>query len=103
MNTKITLDEVASLLVAMPLLQKQLFLASYASEITILARGYFADKNFETARQCNESLHRLSGHMGTLLRKPEAAADANFIAMIVQAAKQKGWGEILIRSLQASL
>lgn len=87
----------------MPIMRKQLFLATYASEITILARGHFADKNYELARQCNESVHRLSGYVASLLRSPEAAADASFIDMLVQGASQKGWSEILVRSLQMAL
>ncbi len=102
MNDKITLEGVGPRFVAMTPVQRQLFLATYAHEITILARGHFAEKNFESARLCNETLHRLVGHMGSLLRNPAPVVEPSFAEMLVAGAVQKGWGEILLRSMQMS-
>ena len=100
------LEEIALFFVEMTPLQKQLFLAAYAHELTILARMYFVDENYEQAKYCNETLHRLTGYLGSSpLWKPEAAVatDVNFIEMIIQSAKHRGWSEIVTRSLQHSL
>src|SRR6188768_2185891 len=100
MNENITLNEVVARFLTLSVSQKQLFLATYASELTILARGHFLDKDYELARQCNESIHRITGHIASLARRPEAAPDESFIDMIVKSAAQKGWGDLVLRSLK---
>lgn len=102
MSDKITFEGVGPRFAAMTPAQRQLFLATYAHEITILARGHFAEKDLESARLCNETLHRVVGHLGTLLRNPTAAVESSFAEMLVAGAIQKGWGEILLRSMQMS-
>jgi hypothetical protein len=101
-----TNEEIVVLFVGMTPVQEQIFLAAYAHELTILARMYFVDESYQEAKYCNESLHLLTGYMGSSpLRKPEttAATDVSFIETIVEYAKHRGWSEIVTRSLQHSL
>jgi hypothetical protein len=102
MNRSIAPDEIAPLFREMTPFQKRNFLAAYAHELTIVARMHFADEEYELARQCNESLHRLTGYLASSSsRSPEAEVetDSSFIEMMVQGANHRGWTDILIRSL----
>jgi hypothetical protein len=103
MNRSLALNDLPSYFVAMEAPRRLLFLAIYSSEITILERGYFVDKNYEAARLCNESIHRIAGYMASLLSNPEAAVESAFMEMLIQGARQKGWSQILVRSLEMSL
>lgn len=78
--------------------QRQRFLTIYAHELTVLARVHLADGEWEAARQCNESLHRITGYLASSARSPEATVDVSFILMIVNVARERGWGQILRES-----
>lgn len=93
-------DVIAGFL-SMPLARQLLFLSLYASEITVLARGYFVDGDVGMAQKCNESLHRIMGYLSRLIRDQVPASDRGFAEMLFQGAQKKGWTDILIRSLKA--
>jgi len=97
-NDQITLQEVPQRFVGITAVERQLFLAIYAHELTILARHYFAEQDFAAARLCNETLHRLVAYIGKLLRNP-SLVESSFADMLVAGAIQKGWGDILCRSM----
>ena len=103
MNDKITFEQIASRFAAMTPPQKHLFLVNYAHQITTLARANFAEQNVESARLCNETLHRVLGYLGTVLRNPSTTDESSFIEMLVAGAAQKGWSEILLRSMQMAV
>jgi|SRR6266568_1197800 len=77
------------------------FLALYAHELTILARMHFKDGDWEAARQCNETVHRIVGYLGTALLNPDALVHESFIAMTTNGAQERGWGQILQQSLRS--
>jgi hypothetical protein len=87
----------------MTLANKQLFLAGYAYELTVLARGCFEDGEFDTARACNETIHRLMGFLVKLGRGAGADSEESFVEMIVAGAQQKGFGQLLLRALQRNV
>ncbi len=95
-----TREDVISRFVAMDTRQRLMFLADYAHQLTIRARGYFVDNNFESERLCNEALHRISGHM-TKYRRTVSERDArSFITMIMAGAAQRGWSGDLLDAMQ---
>lgn len=89
--------------ISLSVTRQTLFLSLYASEITTLARGYFVDGDAEMAQKCNESLHRILGYLSRLIRDQMPAPDKSFFEMLVQGAQQKGWTDILARSLRESV
>lgn len=82
--------------------RQRLFLALYALELTILARGCFVDGNLARAQQCNESLHRIVGYLAARLREEAKSADVDFVDALVRGAQEKGWTELLRRALHES-
>jgi len=100
MNKIENLNDVVSRLPTLSVARKQLFLAKYASEITILARSHFVDKDYELARLFNESVHRITGYVASLAESPESAAHESFINMLVKGASQKGLGKHVVKSLR---
>lgn len=65
--------------------QRREVLLSYLHELTILARAYFADSEFDRARLCNETVHRVTGFMlGPLMGD-------DFLETLAVGAREKGW------------
>jgi hypothetical protein len=100
MNEDITIDSVPAYFLKMSSMQRQLFLTRYVHQITIFERGYFADKNYESARLCNETIHRIVGYMSSPLLNPEGIIESSFIETIIASAAQKGWSEVLLRLIR---
>lgn len=103
MSRSSDLGAVAAQFCSMPQANKQVFIARYAYELTVLARGYFEDREFDKARVCNEKLHRLMGFLVKLGRGTGADSEESFIEMIIAAAQQDGLGQLLVGALQRSL
>jgi hypothetical protein len=81
----------------------ELALVQYALELTILARAYFLEEKVESARDCNETLHRLLGFVGQRLRGKGAEQLIPMIETLAASAAQKGWLQILRASAKQAM
>jgi hypothetical protein len=96
-------EQVTAELRSRPVAALNLALVQYCLELTILARCYFLENKLELAEQCNESIHRILGYVGTELRnKANAGQKDSMIDLVVQSAAQKGWLQILRCALERS-
>jgi hypothetical protein len=95
------MNEIPQNFLAMNVDERQRFLTAYAHELTVLARMHFADSEWEPARECNESLHRILGYLLSAMRDQDAYKNRSFIEMIVKGAHARGWSHILQRTLQS--
>lgn len=97
MNEHFPADDLKQLFLQLDGKARQQALVAYGHELTILARMHFSDGEVDGARACNESLHRLMGH---LRAQPEdARAQESFIGMTVEVAQRRGWTQILRQAL----
>jgi NAD(P)-dependent dehydrogenase (short-subunit alcohol dehydrogenase family) len=99
MNEAFSADDFVARVLAMRTTQHVRFLARYGHELTILARVAFLDDDYESARACNETLHRILGHIGAVLTNTDATRDERFARMLVESADQRGRADLLVRSL----
>lgn len=78
-----------------------LFLCRYIHELTVAARGYFLEQEFERARLCNESIHRIAGHVCFILcGMVPSGANESFVSMLIDGANARGWSSMLERSFR---
>lgn len=87
---------------SLPAACQMLFFSLYAAELTIFARGHFLDGEVMMAQACNETLHRVLGYLSELIRSQSSAPDSSFFDAVVEGARQKGWTDIVARSLRLS-
>lgn len=92
-------DECRSLIVGMSTSGRILFYLTYAHRVTIVAREFYDDLDSLRLRDCNETLHRLAGHLVKLQSiGVDSATEESFAKMIVADAGSRGWLSMLRRS-----
>lgn len=93
-------DECRSLIVGMATGDRIQFYLAYAHQITITARWSYDElDSVLRLRDCNETLHRLAGHLLELQAgRVDAATEESFAGMIVADAESRGWLATLRRS-----
>lgn len=101
MMDEFSTEEIVARAIAMPVTQRVRCLMGYAHELTIRARAYFLEEQYESARGCNEALHQITGHIHSLLSTSDPSRDVSFMEMIVRAAQQSGHIQVLARSLES--
>jgi hypothetical protein len=69
-------------------------LVDYCLQLTVSARAYFLEGNFERARQSNETIHRVLGFVATQLTTGKGQAES-MIDLVVADAVHNGWLFIL--------
>lgn len=92
-------DEIREKYLTMQVVDRQRFLAAYAHELTILARGHFANREWEAACECNESIHRVVADLSSSPRERDPGADRSFVDMLLVGAKARGWSWILHQTI----
>lgn len=83
-----------------PRANQERFVALYAYELTVLARGYFDDKEYGRALKCNETIHRLMGFLMTLLDESKHPESESFLEMVRAGANANRWGQVLLLALR---
>jgi hypothetical protein len=63
----------------------------YSLQLTISARACFIGGEFELAKKCNETVHRLLGYILKQLTVGAADQTQSMIAMVVADAAKNGW------------
>jgi hypothetical protein len=102
MMPQLSIDEVVPVFLRMSAAQRQLCLSAYTHEITILARAHFQEREFEKARLCNETIHRIAAYSMSLLDHEPRPLESSFIDGLAGGAVQRGWVDILVRSVELS-
>ena len=75
-------------------------LIQYALELTILARAHFLEGDFESAKDCNESLHRILGFVEKRLKNKSREQVDSMVDAVVASAAKKARLQILLDSIQ---
>lgn len=99
MSNESRTEEIRDGYLTMTMGDRQRFLAAYAHELTILARGHFADRAWEPAGQCNETIHRIVGHLASSREDSDPLAAGSFIDMLIAGAEARGWSWVLHRTM----
>lgn len=95
-----TPDEIHTEIIGLPREDLVRFYAAYLHEITIVARDGYDPIAFEHLRQCNETIHRIAGHLNALFDSGNSGGIDSFARMCVIVAEKRGWLGIVERSLK---
>ena len=63
MNNELPPENLITEICELPTGQFRLLLVRYVASLTIAARMHFADKEYESAQSCNETLHKILGFL----------------------------------------
>ncbi|WP_408890838.1 hypothetical protein ACJ2CR_11420 [Myxococcus faecalis] len=94
-------EALEACILVLPEERRPWFYLAYAHQVTIVAREHFLDARVERARRCNETLHRLTGHLARLHSgEVDTATETSFVKMVVGGADSEGWLSLLESMLQ---
>src|SRR6266403_5717069 len=99
-DRKALMDRTEAELHGLPAPLLHLALLQYALDLTILARAYFVEQKHESARDCNETLHRILGFLRNELGSAPRRARDSMSSMLVKDAHQGGRFQILRHALE---
>ncbi len=93
-------DELYAEIAGLPREELVKFYAAYLHEITMVAREGYDPIDFEHLRQCNETLHRIAGHLNALFDSGDLGDIGSFARMCISVAENRGWLGIVERALK---